>query len=127
MGAPDCMDMELAKVPKMTGAPGRTSWAKAMPASASARIWAQVPATVTGDMAPARMKGEMTVAWLFCAYTRRAPSMVLSQTIGELALMRLVMTVFSSTNSSPKRIFAMSTLSWARSGAVTEPMKGLSL
>ena len=67
VGAPDCIEMALAKVPKTTGAPGRTSWAKAMPANASARIWAQVPATVTGDMAPARMKGEITVAWLFCA------------------------------------------------------------
>ena len=56
--------MELPKVPNTTGAPGRTSWAKAMPASASAKSWAQVPATVTGDIAPARMKGDTTVAWL---------------------------------------------------------------
>jgi trimethylamine--corrinoid protein Co-methyltransferase len=33
-----------------------------MPASASARICVQVPTTVTGDIAPERMKGEMTVA-----------------------------------------------------------------
>ncbi len=58
------MEMELAKLPKITGAPGRTSWVKAMPASASARIWAQVPASVTGAMAPASTKGEMIVAWL---------------------------------------------------------------
>ena len=38
VGAPDCMEMELAKVPKTTGALGRTSWAKAMPAKALARI-----------------------------------------------------------------------------------------
>ena len=52
--------------------------------------------------------------------------MVPSQTIGELALMRLVMTVFSLTKSAPKAIFAISTVSCARSGWVTEPMNGLS-
>ena len=62
VGAPDCLEIELAKVPNTTGAPGRTSWVKAMPDMASARSWASVPATVTGLMAPARMKGEMTQA-----------------------------------------------------------------
>ena len=52
--------------------------------------------------------------------------MVPSQTIGELALTRLEMTVLFSTNSSPKTSFAMATVSSARSGAVTEPMNGLS-
>ena len=52
--------------------------------------------------------------------------MVASQTRGEFALMRLVITVFDSTNASPKTIFAIETVSSARSGAVTEPMKGLS-
>ena len=56
--------MELPKVPNTTGAPGRTSCVKAMPESASAKSCAQVPATVTGDMAPARMNGEMMQAWL---------------------------------------------------------------
>ena len=51
---------------------------------------------------------------------------------GELALMRLMMQVrglplTGSRNSSPKRIFVISTVSVARSGAVTEPMYGLSL
>ena len=36
------------------------------------------------------------------------------------------MTGFASTNASPKTIFAMETVSSARSGAVTEPMNGLS-
>ena len=31
VGAPDCMDMEAAKVPNTTGAPGRQSCVKAMP------------------------------------------------------------------------------------------------
>ena len=62
VGAPDCIDIELAKVPNTTGAPGRTSCAKAMPAIASARIWVSVAATITGLMAPDRMKGETTQA-----------------------------------------------------------------
>ena len=62
VGAPDCIETALEKVPKMTGAPGLTSWVKQIPAIASARIWVQVPTTVTGDIAPASMKGEMTVA-----------------------------------------------------------------
>ena len=61
------MDIELAKVPKITGAPLRQSWAKAMPTDASARIWVSVPITVTADMAPERMKGEMMVPWLALA------------------------------------------------------------
>ena len=64
VGAPDCIEIEEAKVPKITGAPGRTSWVKAAPASTSARIWVSVPATVTGLIAPARMNGVMIVAWL---------------------------------------------------------------
>lgn len=67
VGAPDCMDIELAKLPKTTGAPGATSWTKAMPAIASASVCAAVPATVTGDIAPARMKGVTMQAWLLRA------------------------------------------------------------
>ena len=52
--------------------------------------------------------------------------MVASQVIGELALIRLINTVLVSTKSAPNRIFAISTVSSARSGAVTEPMNGLS-
>ena len=57
------MEMELPKVPKITGAPFRTSCVVAMPTSASANSCATVPATVTGLMAPARMKGETMQAW----------------------------------------------------------------
>ena len=58
--------------------------------------------------------------------------MVASKVIGEFALMRLISTVFGrpvsgSVKSWPKAIFAISTLSAARSGCVTEPMKALSL
>ena len=38
-----------------------------MPESASASVCAAVPATVTGDIAPARMNGVMIVAWLLRA------------------------------------------------------------
>ena len=61
------MEIDDAKLPRITGAPGRTSWTKAIPASASASVCAAVPATVTGDIAPARMNGVMRVAWLACA------------------------------------------------------------
>ena len=52
--------------------------------------------------------------------------MVPSKVMGELALIRLTITVLLSTKASPKTSLAMATLSSARSGAVTEPMKGLS-
>ena len=67
VGAPDCIDIELAKLPSTTGAPGRTSWTKVMPPSASARVWAQTPAVVTGAIAPARINGVIRVAWLASA------------------------------------------------------------
>ena len=64
VGAPDCMEMDEAKLPSTTGAPGFTNCASVMPASDSAKVCAAVPATVTGDMAPARMNGVTIVAWL---------------------------------------------------------------
>ena len=67
VGAPERIDIELENVPKMTGVPGRTSCAKAIPDSASAKSCAQVAAMVTGDIAPAMQNGETTVAWLFRA------------------------------------------------------------
>ena len=52
--------------------------------------------------------------------------MVPSKVMGELALIRLIITVLLSTKAAPKAIFAIATESSARSGAVTEPMNGLS-
>ena len=86
-----------------------------------------MPATVTGLIAPDRMKGETMQACPAWAYTSSAPSIVPSSTIGELQLIRLVRTQFSSTKLSPIAILAISTVSRARSGAVTLPMNGLSL
>ena len=67
VGAPDCIDSVETKVPKITGAPGRVSWQKAVPACTSASNWVSVPATVTGLMAPERMNGVMMQAWLLSA------------------------------------------------------------
>ncbi len=67
VGAPDCIDIELANEPRTTGAPGRTSWQKVMPPSDSASVWAQTAAAVTGAIAPARMNGVIRVAWLASA------------------------------------------------------------
>jgi hypothetical protein len=57
---------------------------------------------------------------------------VASKVSGELALIRLMVTVrmrpvAGSVASAPNRIFAISIVSRARSGCVTEPMNGLSL
>ena len=67
VGAPDCIDSVETKVPKITGAPGRTSCVKATPARISASACVRVPATVTGLIAPERMKGVMIVAWFAAA------------------------------------------------------------
>ena len=49
-----------------------------------------------------------------------------SHTSGEFALIRLRITGWSSRYSAPNTIRAISTVSCARSGCVTEPMNGLS-
>ena len=67
VGAPVCIDIDEANEPKITGAPGRTSWTKAIPASASAKVCAATPATVVGAIAPARMNGVIRQAWLALA------------------------------------------------------------
>ena len=61
--------------PKTTGAPGRTSCASAMPASASAICCASAAGTETGDIAPMRMNGVTTTAWFARTYSSIAPSM----------------------------------------------------
>ena len=126
VGAPDCIEIEDAKLPNTTGVPGFIICAKAMPLIASASVCARTPIGVTGAIAPDRIKGVVITAWFERAYSLRAPNIVPSHVIGELALIKLIITVFSLTNSSPKIIFAISIVSFARSGAVTEPIKGLS-
>src|SRR4029079_14151366 len=126
VGAPDCIDIDEANEPNTTGAPGRTSWTYAIPAIASASVWVAAPAAVAGDMAPARMNGVIITAWLASAYARAAPSIVESHTSGLFALIRLRTYGRCSNASAPNRIRAISTVSRARSGCVTEPMNGLS-
>ena len=59
--------MDDAKEPSTTGAPGRTSWQNAIPASDSASVWVAAPTTVAGLIAPARMKGVISTAWFASA------------------------------------------------------------
>ena len=126
VGAPDCIDIDDANEPKITGAPGRTSWQNAIPASASASVCVAVPTTVAGLIAPARMNGVISTPWFASAYAFAAPSIVESHTIGELALTSETITVFVSRKSAPNRIRAIATVSSARLGCVTEPMNALS-
>ena len=46
-----------------TGQPGRTSWASAIPASASAICCTSAAGTVTGDIAPISRNGVITTGW----------------------------------------------------------------
>ena len=62
VGAPDCIESVETKVPKITGAPGRISWTKEVPAHTSANTCVNVPAIVTGLMAPERINGVMMQA-----------------------------------------------------------------
>ena len=97
-----------------------------MPLIASAKVWASTPTGVTGAIAPDKINGVVITACFDLAYSFKAPNIVPSQVIGEFALIKLIITVLLLTNSSPKRILAMSIVSLARSGAVTEPINGLS-
>jgi hypothetical protein len=64
VGLPERIDIDDRKLPKITGAPLRSSWVNAQPAMVSASDWAMAPALVTGPIAPPRMKGTITAAWL---------------------------------------------------------------
>ncbi len=64
VGEPERSDIEDRKLPKMTGAPLRSSCVSAQPAMVSASDCAIAPALVTGPIAPPRMKGTTTAAWL---------------------------------------------------------------
>jgi hypothetical protein len=64
VGAPDCIDSADENSPNTTGAPGRINCVRAMPAMASAKAWASVPAALTGAMAPCMMNGVTITAWL---------------------------------------------------------------
>ena len=64
VGEPERSDMLERKLPKISGAPGRSSCVIAQPTMVSASDCAMAPAVVTGPMAPPRIKGTITAAWL---------------------------------------------------------------
>ena len=86
VGEPDCMSMLDRNEPNITGQPGRISWARAMPVRASAICWTRAAGIVTGDIAPIRMNGVSTTAWLASAYSKSESSIRSSQRSGELQL-----------------------------------------
>ena len=74
------------KEPKITGVPGRISWERAMPDSASVICWTRAAGIVTGDIAPIRMKGVSTTGCPAAEYSNCASSIRSSQRSGELQL-----------------------------------------
>ena len=62
------------KEPITTGAPGRTSWTSATPASTSASCCTSAEGMETGDIAPISRNGVMITTWRALAYSRSAPS-----------------------------------------------------
>ena len=75
LGDPDCMSVFERNDPKITGAPGRSSCASAIPASASAICWTSVAGIVTGDIAPISRNGVITTGWPARTYSNMAASM----------------------------------------------------
>jgi hypothetical protein len=117
------MSMLDKNEPKMTGQPGRMSWASAIPESASASCWARAAGIVTGDIAPMSRNGVSTTAWLARLYSNWASSMRSSQRSGELQLMsEIVAGVFSIVSRPPKRISVILIVSRAFGPETTLPM-----
>ena len=135
VGEPDCMSMLDRNEPKMTGQPGWIVWARAMPVSASAICCTSAAGMVTGDIAPIRMNGVSTTAWLASAYSKSASSIRSSQRSGELQLISEIVAgvwvMLSRPNSRPlpppNRIEASSRVSFALGPETTLPMKILSV
>jgi hypothetical protein len=69
VGEPDCMSMLDRNDPKITGLPGRISCDRVMPVRASAICCTSAAGIVTGDIAPIRMNGVSTTAWLASEYS----------------------------------------------------------
>jgi hypothetical protein len=68
------------------GVPGRTSWARAIPASASVVCCTRAAGTDTGAIAPISRKGVTMIAWPASAYASRPSSIRTSKCSGELTL-----------------------------------------
>ena len=86
LGEPDCMSMFDRNEPKMTGQPGRISWASAIPVSASAICCTSAAGIVTGDIAPISRNGVSTTGWFAAQYSNCASSMRSSQRSGRVAV-----------------------------------------
>ena len=123
VGEPDCMSMFERNDPKITGAPGRISWASAMPDSASAICCTSAAGIVTGDIAPIRMNGVSTTGWAASTYSKSASSIRSSQRSGELQLISEIDAgVCSILSRPPKRIAPMLIVSAALTPETTLPM-----
>ena len=123
VGEPDCMSMLERKDPKITGVPGRISWERAMPESASVICCTRAAGTVTGDIAPIRMKGVSTTGWPAAEYSNWASSIRSSQRNGELQLMsEMVAGVSSIASREPNRMDVIASVSAALVPDTTLPM-----
>ncbi len=122
-GEPDCISMLDRNDPKMTGQPGRISWASAMPDSASASCWVSAAGIVTGDMAPMSRNGVMTTGCAAAQYSNWASSIRSSQRSGELQLIsEIVAGVCSMTERPPNKIDVIAIVSAAFGPETTLPM-----
>src|SRR5262249_25121790 len=109
--------------PNTTGQPGRMSWERAIPERASAICCTSAAGTVTGDIAPIRMNGVSTTAWLASEYSNCASSIRESHRRGELQLIsEIVAGVCSIDAREPKRIDDMAIVSAALTPDTTLPM-----
>ena len=123
VGEPDCMSMLDRNEPKMTGVPGRISWERAMPESASTICCTSAAGIVTGDIAPIRMKGVSTTGCPAAEYSNCASSIRSSQRSGELQLIsEMVAGVCSMASRDPNRIEVIARVSAALTPETTLPM-----
>ena len=126
VGAPVRIEIAPTKLPMMTGVPGRTICASAMPASVSASTSVMQPTAVTGPIAPASTAGTTSTPWLRLAYTRRLPDMFESKVSGEFELTLPISTGCVSRKPSPKTRSAIRQASAALTGFSGVPSQGMS-
>src|ERR1700729_3310213 len=113
-GDPLCMSMLDRNEPKITGQPGRISWASAIPDSASASCCTSAAGIVTGDIAPISKNGVSTTGWAAAQYSNCASSIRSSQRSGELQLIsEIVAGVCSMKERPPNRIEVIAIVSAA--------------
>src|ERR1700678_40702 len=109
-GEPDCMSMLDRNEPKITGQPGRISWASAA-------------GIVTGDIAPISRNGVSTTGWAAAQYSNWASSIRSSQRSGELQLIsEIVAGTRSIAARPPNKISVIRIVSAAFGPETTLPM-----